>query len=361
MKLKKKIKILSGNLRTLKHYRTKKVFLNTPPSYIWLEPTNHCNLRCIMCPTGTGKVNIEKGYMDYSFYKKIIDEIKDYTSLVTLAVNGESMLHPNFFDMVKYASLQNVKVLLNTNATLLNEEKAYLLLNSGLAYISFAFDGYNKRMYENARVGSHFEKTLGNILYFLRLKKNKKRNLPYAVLSILKLELEECSKVERQDFLQRFDGLIDEIRLREVSTWGRTFKNTDKFSYKINTEYYPPCSRLWSTICISCNGDVVPCIYNANHEYILGNLKENELMDIWNSEKMLALRKAMLDGTYLKISPLCENCIVLGCRPIMGIPSGIRLTLSDAISNIMGYKFEKLSLWIINKLQRGRFSSVTIQ
>ncbi len=356
----KKAKILFNNIRALKNYHQSRIKLTNPPSFIWLEPTNKCNLKCIMCPNGTDMVNVQKGHMEYELYKNIIDEIKNYASSITLAVGGESMMHPKFFDMIRYATGNGIKVLLNTNATLLNREKADLLLESGISSVSFAFDGFNKEMYEKARVGSNYDKTLENILYFLESRKKKKLKLPYTVLSILMLEIGNFTEEEKCSFLKRFDNLIDEVRLREVSTWGSTFKDTDEFSFRTHNGFIAPCSRIWSTTCIMWNGDVVPCIYNANHEYVLGNIKDDRLLDIWNNHKILQLRKSMLERTYLDISPLCENCIVLGTPAILGIPSGIRLTLTDAVTNIIGYNFEKFALYFANKLKKGKFSSITL-
>ncbi len=355
-----KVHILKNNLTTLRNYRRQKVRQETLPTYFWLEPTNHCNLRCIMCPNGSGKIEIEKGYMDYDFYQEIIDQISRHASAITLAVGGESLLHPNFLEMARYATDKGIKVLLNTNATLLDEAKADLLLESGISSISFAFDGFTKTMYEKARVGANFEKTIANILNFLRLKKQKGYNRPYTVLSILKLDLEECSDEKKKAFARQFDGLIDEIRLRDVSTWGNTFKDSDKFSFMKNVVTYPPCSRIWSTAVITWNGNVVPCIYNANHEYVIGNLNKNSFQEIWNSERMIALRQSMLNGSYLELSPLCEHCIVLLTEPLLGIPSGLRLALADAATNIFGYRFEKFAIKLANKLRHGDFSSVTI-
>ncbi|MDR4504195.1 MAG: radical SAM protein [Candidatus Scalindua sp.] len=360
MRAKKKFSILSNNFRALRSYHNKRTILVNPPSYIWLEPTNNCNLKCIMCPTGTGKVDIEKGFMDYRLYKKIIVEISEYTSAVTLAISGESLLHPEFFKMVEYANSKEIKVLLNTNATLLTKKKAELLLESGISEISFAFDGLKKSMYESARVGANYEKTLRNILYFLKLKKERKSKYPYSILSILELEIEDYSEMEKKTFLKIFDGLIDEIRTREVSTWGSTFKDTDKFAYRDNRNVCGPCSRLWSTACIMWNGDVVPCVYNANHEYVIGNITKKSFIDIWNGEEMVRLRMSMIEGDYLDISPLCENCIVLGTPPILSIPSGIRLSLTDAVINITGYSFEKIALFLANRLRNGTFTAKTI-
>ncbi|MDY6896228.1 MAG: radical SAM protein, partial [Thermotogota bacterium] len=246
-----RLNIIKNNIKALHNYYKKAIFLDNMPTYFWIEPTNHCNLRCIMCPSGAGKVEIEKGYMKYDFFKKIVEEIKGYASAITIAVNGESLLHPDFFKMVRYATNRGIKVLLNTNATLLNEKKAKLMLESGIASISFAFDGFNKSMYEKARIGATYETTLENILYFLRLRREKKKKLPYTVLSILMLEIDGCHEEVKQAFLKQFKGLIDEIRLREVSTWGSTFKETKNFAFRENTANYLPCSRLWSTAVIA--------------------------------------------------------------------------------------------------------------
>ncbi|HIJ83387.1 MAG: Radical SAM protein [Magnetococcales bacterium] len=355
-----KLSVLQNNLRALGNLHGKAFRLTNLPTYFWLEPTNNCNLKCVMCPTGMDMLRVDKGFMDFDLYKKIIDEIKGYASAVTLAVAGESLYHPQFFAMSRYAADQGIKPILNTNATMLTPKKAEMLLESGVTSISFAFDGFNKGQYEKARVGAQFEKTLGNILYFLELKKKKGKKLPYCVLSILMLGLEECTPEEQVEFLARFKDLIDEVRVREVSTWGSSFKNSTAFSFRPNPVYYPPCSRLWSTGVISWNGTVLPCIYDSNHELALGNLRDSSFKEIWNGRPMMELRRSMLDGTFLSYSGLCENCIVLGTPPIMGIPSGIRLSLADAITNMVGYRFERLALALANKLRKGRFTSKTV-
>ncbi|MBF0358318.1 MAG: SPASM domain-containing protein [Magnetococcales bacterium] len=352
--------VIWNNLRALSNLHRKVTHLDNLPTYFWLEPTNNCNLKCVMCPTGMDMLEVDRGFMDFDLYKKIIDEISRYASAVTLAVSGESLYHPKFFEMARYAADKGIKPLLNTNATMLTKNKAEMLLESGVTSISFAFDGFKKSQYEKARVGADFDKTLNNILYFLEEKKRKGKNSPYCVLSILMLELEECSDDEQAEFLARFDGLIDEVRIREVSTWGSSFKDSDTFSFRENHTYHPPCSRLWSTSVISWNGNVLPCIYDSNHEMAVGNIKNQSFQEIWNGEAMLKFRQSMVDEKFLEHSPLCENCIVLGTPPIIGIPSGIRLTLADSATNIFGYRFEKAALSLANKLRKGRFTSKTV-
>lgn len=354
-------RIIRENARALTDFRHRRTQLAGLPTWFWIEPTNHCNLRCIMCPNGADRVEVPKGYMDLTFYRRIVDQIRPHASAITLAVGGESLLHPDFPAMARYAADQGIKVLLNTNATLLRGRRLVDLLDCGLAAISFAFDGYTKEAYEKARRGAEFEETLDNILAFLRLKKQKGFRRPYTVLSMLQLGIEDGDHEDRQSFLARFNGLLDEVRLRAVSSWGATFKNEAGFAVQDSTAPHPPCSRLWSTAVIAWNGDVLPCIYNANHEYVLGNLRDEDFSTIWNGPAIRALRAAMLDGTYLDRSPLCEHCIVLGTPPIIGIPSGLRLTLADAATNIFGYGFERAAIAAANLLRHGHFPSATVR
>lgn len=359
MRFKKKVRILGNNVKALRQYQKKSPVLASLPSYLWIEPTNHCNLRCIMCPTGAGKVSFERGFMDFGLYRNIIDDVHPYVSAVILAMSGESLLHPDFMDMVRYADERRVKVALNTNATLLDRGQALALLDSGVSYISFAFDGFTKAGYEAARRGADYEATLENILGFLRMKKDRRRRRPYTVLSMLDLKIERPSAEEKKAFLSRFDGLVDDVQLREVSSSGCLFKETEEFAHKMFSRRIP-CGRLWNTLSVAWNGDVVPCIYNMNHDYVVGNVRTESLAEIWNSAQLVALRKAMLEGRALDVSPLCDNCTIFGTPKILGIPAGLRASLSDAVTNFLGYGFEKRAVALANILIGGNFASKRI-
>lgn len=349
------------NVKALAAIKRKQTTLSYLPSYTWLEPTNRCNLRCVMCPNGAGMVEIDKGDMDFSFFKKFVDEHKGELSSITLAIAGESLLHPDFAAMVGYVKKAGIKALLNTNATLLDHRMSLALLDAKLDQVSFAFDGFTAEQYEAARRGANFRNTLDNIIHFLKMRKEMGTGRPYSVLSMLRLGLVEHSDAEQETFLSELDGLIDEVRMRDVASWGSTFKDTDDFEIRQHEGVYLPCSRLWNTTAIAWNGDVLPCIYDANHEYVLGNVHEQSFADIWNGERMVGLRQSMIDGTYKEKMPLCENCIVLGTPPVLGIPSGLRLTMADAAVNYFGFGFEDFALKLVNRIRGGNFSATRIR
>jgi len=61
----------------------KSIYWGFPP-VVMIEPTNICNLKCPMCPSGNGTLKRAKGYMEFSTFKIIIDEIKNKSFMVVL-------------------------------------------------------------------------------------------------------------------------------------------------------------------------------------------------------------------------------------------------------------------------------------
>lgn len=64
---------------------------------IAIEPTNDCNMDCGYCY----RKNREVGYMDFAVFKRIVDHLPFYLR-VGLSYGGESILHPQFNEMVAY-------------------------------------------------------------------------------------------------------------------------------------------------------------------------------------------------------------------------------------------------------------------
>lgn len=147
------------------------------PLNIAIEPTNHCNFNCIMCPHD--KMTRKKGIMDIRLYKKIIDEVAEVNpdTRIYLDFYGEPLIVKyKLYYMIDYAIKRNVKnIATNTNASLLDEEMAEMLLDSGISFISLDCDGYSKEVYEKVRRGGNRDKFFKNVEYLLeRLNERKK-------------------------------------------------------------------------------------------------------------------------------------------------------------------------------------------
>lgn len=120
----------------LKRYM-RRAELREVPEILQVEPTEACNLKCVMCFRGKG--DFDAGPMDFSLYEKIIDQAAGAgVRTLRLYFRGESLLHPRIADMAEYAVGKGIpRVELNTNGQLLTRELSEKLIRSGLHRIFF--------------------------------------------------------------------------------------------------------------------------------------------------------------------------------------------------------------------------------
>ena len=138
---------------------------------IWIELSSRCNLSCRYC-VNKNLLSHQRGDMNFRLYKKIIDEIASKVHDVNLFHRGEPLLNKNIVPMIAYANKKGIRTRIHTNATLMNKELDGNMILAGLGLISFSFDEYTKEIYEKNRNGANFEKSLVNIIDFLKVKKN---------------------------------------------------------------------------------------------------------------------------------------------------------------------------------------------
>jgi len=312
-------------------YRAGRNYCAFSPSRLWVELTNSCNLNCTMC-LNKSLPKDSFGFMDFGVYKKIIDEISGKVYDIYLHHRGESLLHPQLFQMISYAKEHNIHTRLHTNATLLGEEKAAGIINSGLDFISFSFDGYDKETYEDIRRGANFEKTLANIIGFLKLKQSMKSRHPFTAFTIIEFPAKGVSGAVKKEFLSRFQSLpLDAIRIRKAHNWGGSYNALAGRK----CPGFIPCTFLWYALTIFWDGTVVPCPQDFFGRLKLGNVKDSSLLGLWNSKKQISLRKMMHRKASIDIEP-CRNCDRLYRRNILGVPlDEISAFLRD---NLSGYR-----------------------
>jgi radical SAM protein with 4Fe4S-binding SPASM domain len=311
----KKLRYYKRLLQVFSSYKRKKVHLSYLPVRLWIETTSICNLRCVMCPNKDLKKG-EKGFMEFDLFRKIIDEARAFVFDVNLIHRGEGLLHPDFLRMVRYAHESGVTTKFHTNATLLTEEKSVELIGAGLDQISFSFDGYDKKMYESIRVNADFEKTIANIVRFLRVKQKLKSRKPYAILELIDFPslYEQAESRQKQEFLRNFQGLpLNRVEVKEMHNWAGEIGAGRK------TRRYSPCTFLWQALIIFWDGSVLPCTQDFHGYYTLGNVQETSLAEIWNNEKMVRLRTKIIRQDIADLET-CSRCDRLWREQILGVP-----------------------------------------
>jgi len=271
------------------------------PRHISIEATSFCNLKCKICPR-TGKRNL-LGHIDFELFKKIIDEANNYGSRsFCLHGFGEPLLAPNFPKMAKYIKQvnKNNAILLATNGTMLNQKIAQALIEAPIDKVSISFLSTKKNNYQRLTGLDKLETVEKNILNLIELKKIKKAIKPNIYLRMI---LNEDNKNEEELFKNKWKNKPVILEIRQAHNCAG---NKPDVSLIKKTKKYP-CYHLWFSPAIYWNGDISICCGDWNKKALLGNIKNQTMYQIWNSEKIKQYRQYHLKGLYGKM-PLCAKC-----------------------------------------------------
>ncbi len=308
---------LSRLATTCTAYRRRQEQCAYPPTRMWVESTSHCNLKCSFC--GNRLLTAEqRGSMDMDLFHELADQASGRVRQFNLFHRGESLLHPNIGEMVRYAEGKGIRTRINTNGLMLNSSLGRELVESQLDMLSFSFDGYDREMYETNRSGSSFDTVLTNILNLLDQKKRAGSRKPFVALELM--EISDLPRPEllqkRHEFLKRFHGLpLDKFVIRRPHNWaGLLDTGQDMAGHRI------PCPLLWHAMVVFWDGRVMPCPQDFFGVLEIGDVRKQSLMDIWNGEPLRSLRREMSDPARLDRHP-CVDCDRIRRTTVAGVPT----------------------------------------
>lgn len=111
------------------------------PRLVFWETTAGCNLRCIHCRRVTIADQLTPQDLDTAHAFRLIDQIAEVGRPVFVLSGGEPLFRPDIYDIARYASDAGLPVALATNGTLIDDEVALRIKESGVKRISISFDG----------------------------------------------------------------------------------------------------------------------------------------------------------------------------------------------------------------------------
>ena len=76
--------------------------------------------------------------------------------------------------------------------------------------------------------------------------------------------------------------------------------------YVINNSLPDRCARLWFNPVVTWDGKVVPCCFDKDAEYVMGDLNTDSFREIWDGPKYRIFRKSILTGRHM--IEICRNC-----------------------------------------------------
>lgn len=294
---------------------------------LYIEPSSVCNLNCKMC-FRNGWIDEKQEFMTGEMWKKVLCSLSqlEETETVMFAGMGEPLTHPNIFNMVKDVSDLGIGTQLITNGTMLDCMCADSLLESGLDMLWVSVDGFSRSSYEEIQIGSQYDLIYDNLRYFSKRKGKCKLGITFVIMCENKSELlkiNEFTDLVRADEIN-LSFAIPSAPVKAENTLydcGISVGKTKKFKNKKEKRKSNFCPFIEGGMTfIKSNGDVCPCmqLLHSSYTYLFeekrkvmsysfGNISENSLKNIWESDLYVDFRKKVIDFEFPDCT-LCDGC-----------------------------------------------------
>lgn len=295
-----------------------KPLIHGMPISISIEPTTSCNLRCPECPSGLRSFTRPTGMLKDNLFHKVIDELATSLSYLIFYFQGEPYLHPQFLSLVEYASQKKIYTATSTNAHYLTDENARKTVESGLDRLIISIDGTTQETYESYRVGGKLDKVIEGTKNIIRWKKELKSKTPHVIFQYLVVkpnehQVEDVKKLAKElgvdqvafKTAQIYDYENGSELIPSIDKYSRYKKNNDG-KFAIKNELLDHCWKMWHSCVITWDGKVVPCCFDKDAHFVLGDLTKNTFREIWTGEKYTNFRSTLLRSR--SEIEMCRNC-----------------------------------------------------
>lgn len=302
------------------------------PKTCLLTVTNSCILRCKMCHLW--QLNTIENEISIDDCKKFIDSLSQFGTepIEVHIIGGESLIKKGILELIAYISNKGSRTVMTSCGYTIDETMAQAIVDSGLSMLNLSLDSLDSDVHNFLRgKQDSFERLIHSIEYISKFKKNKLKLGINTVFSASNLdniiELTEWVNnnsnldsvyfmaimrpfgsnlgwdwYEKEDYdflwpkdLKKIDFVINKLielkhkgakienPVRQLEDFKSYFNNPSRF-IKVNR-----CNVSEQAININAIGDIYICFFMDK----LGNIKNDNVVELWNSEKAGKVRREM--------------------------------------------------------------------
>ena len=282
------------------------------PKEIIISITNRCNLRCRMCDIPLK----ESKELPVEVWKQVIEGAYKLGVNIIVFSGGEPLVRKDIFELISYAKYKNIGVCITSNGTLIDDRVAKEIKKRGVNVVNISVEG-NEEIHDYLRGQGSFRKALSaldnlrkygvevtiatmvsgynysHLSYVAKLAKEYGATTvklqPFSDIFI------SSGKERGSFFIQTKDSDYLLYNIREfTSLCSRYGIVTNPLNYLEKMYSYllscrldkrNGCDALLYSCPINSQGDVYPCWMLTDKNHVIGNIQQDNLMDIWNSQK----------------------------------------------------------------------------
>lgn len=298
----------------------RRVMILGQPLLLMVEPTNICNLKCPMCPSGAGEMTRPKGMMEFQTFQLAVDEIGKGLILIQFWNQGEPFLNKEFLRMVRYAKGKGIAAMTSTNGHFIrSEEEAEAVVQSGLDEILISVDGLDQETYAQYRRGGNLQTVLEGIRLLSDAKKRMHAKHPLINMQFLVMKHNQSQRDEMFNLAKELGADIATLKSAQVYSdeqaddflpddehFRRYQKDDDHYHIKGNLPNY--CQFLWHGAVLNQDGRISPCCFDKDADFVWGDFAKGDrsFLQIWKGRESVHFRKSILKNR--SGFEICNNC-----------------------------------------------------
>jgi MoaA/NifB/PqqE/SkfB family radical SAM enzyme len=328
---------------TYKRYRTLQTSVITALPVVILMPHSACNCRCVMCDIWKDNKNLKQ--LTESDITGLLTSLKKLGTQQVVMSGGEALLNKNFFRFCELLKKEKINVsLLSTGLSLKNNVEQLLrwvnnvivsldgdeALHDAIRNIPGAFHKLREGIKQIKSINPKYKITGRCVIHRLNFRNweniiSEARNIGLNQISFLPADVsseafnrqtawtepKQHEILLSEDELPELQAIINRIKSRKdnfdtrfiaesvekiqgIYNYYAAFYNLDAFPYK-------KCNAPWVSTVVEADGSVRPCFFHNT----IGNIHDDSLVNILNSNEAIAFRKTLNMGT----NPTCVKCV----------------------------------------------------
>lgn len=288
--------------------------------------TNKCNMFCDHCYRESGE--LASGELNTAEAKKLIEEIARAGFKIMIFSGGEPLTREDIFELIAYAKIQGLRVVLGTNGSLITKEVAHKLKEAGLMGAGISLDSLDAQKHNELRKMENAwelavqgmencrEAGIGFQIHTTVMDWNQ-----HEVEAITDFAVAKGARAHHIFFLVptgRGENIVDQALKRE--DYENLLVRIMKKAQTVDIEIKPTCAPQFMRVAeqlgmkqrftkgclagtsyciISPKGDVQPCAYMKME---IGNVKETPFDQIWAESPVFKTLRT------LDYSGMCGKC-----------------------------------------------------
>ena len=284
------------------------------PTHIRIETASACNLRCQHCTTGVAYKSTDRRVMSMELFERVLEQVRTLPTLRTaiMYLGGEPLLNKHHATMCRRVKeetqIRTVKFV--TNAMLLTDKWCDEIAHANVDGIHVSIDGRSPEENDRIRVGARYATVRDNLKRLMQRLQERGCSTRIMIGNTVFRTPGDLMQPVTPEFISR-DFPSCKVQSGYAMVWpGMTAEETgleDLQVYREKPRRF--CDHPFYDIAIRANGDVILCCYDISGRHVMGNVMEQDLLPLYQSEAYVEVRRAMLRHDSAAVPPVCQRCV----------------------------------------------------